>query len=160
MPMILHPGRFRLISLGACAALALAACATPPAGSPPPSAQTDLFEVEATYTGAISAAGAYLALPACGSPGASKVCSDGTVAGKITLAATTAAQAMSGAETLVLGCPLAQYVASTATPPTATCGIPVADQTAQQQALTAVQTAIAALTAAIPIITATGATAP
>jgi len=143
--------RKALIALGTLVAL-LSGCVSPPPGSPPPSAKTDLFEVEATFTGAISMAGAYVNLPACGLPNSPKVCKDPGIAGKIDLAVTSATAALATAERLILGCTAVQYVAATATPPTGACGQPVADQTAQQQALTAVQSAVNALQAAIPII--------
>ncbi len=138
-------------------ALIIGACTTPPAGSPASSPQADLFEAEATYTGAVSMAGAYLSLPACGTATSPKVCKDSAAAAKIVLAVTASDQALATAETLILGCAVSQYVAATATPPTATCGMPVADETAQAQALTAVTTAISALQAAIPLIQSTGA---
>jgi len=143
-----------LITLGAMALLA--ACASPPAGSPPPSAKTDLFEVEATFTGAVSMAGAYVSLPSCGLPAAPKVCKDSGIASRIGLSVDSATAALRTAETLILGCPATQYVASAATPPTASCGLPIADGNAQQQALTAVQAAVSALQSAIPIIQSSG----
>ncbi len=136
-------------------ALILAAC-TPstvaPATSAPPSAQTQLFESEATFTGAAGMAGAYVSLPVCGSAGASKVCKDPATAANVVLGVDSAKVALGTAETLILGCPLVQYVASTATPQTASCGQPVADQNAQSQALTALTAAISTLQAAVPLI--------
>jgi len=140
-------------AVGLAAMGLLAACASPPAGSPPPSANADLFTAEATFTGAVSLAGAYVNLAVCGQVASPKVCSDPAITAKIRLAVTEATTALGTAETLILGCPMAAYVGSTATPPTASCGVPVANQTAQQQALTALETAITALESAVPIIT-------
>lgn len=147
-----------ILAAGALAfgTMVLAACTSPPPGSPPPSAKTQLFEAEATFTGAASMAGAYIGLPACGSAGAPKACKDPAVAANVVTGVNAAHAALTTAEPLVLGCPLAQYIGSIATPPTATCGLPVADQNAQAQALTAVTTAISALQAAIPIIQSSG----
>ncbi len=143
--------------IATCLVLALlAACSTPTTTSPPPSAKTDLFAVEATFTAATGLAGAYVNLPACGTAASPAICKNAGIASKVVLAVDSAKAALGTAEVLILGCPVAQYVASTATPPTATCGQPVADQTAQQQAVTAVQTAITALQAAIPILQSSG----
>jgi len=145
----------RFFALALCVVLAsslLAACASPPAGAPPPSAKAILFDVEAGFTGAAVTAAAYVSLPSCDGPAAPKVCKDSAIAAKVALGIDSAKAALSTAETLVLGCSAVQYVAATATPPAASCGQPVADQTAQNQAITAAQAAIDALQAALPIL--------
>jgi hypothetical protein len=143
------------------AALSLTACnllqeSSPSTSASSPSAQNILFETEASFTGALAGAAAYSNLQDCSTPNAPKVCKDSGVAEKIVLAVKGAQISLATAETLILGCSKEQYVAATSTPPTATCGKPVADETAKEQAVTAAKLAVADLTAAIPIIEQTG----
>lgn len=112
---------FGLLVLGACAAPLI----TPPAPATPAQA---VYEAAGAYAGALSIAVAYRNLPACGSTGATAVCSDPTVVAKLRAADTSAEAMLRAAEVVV----------------SATPALPV---NVQQQAVLASQLAVQALTA-------------
>lgn len=87
----------------------LAACGT----ATPAQYQNDLNIIRNSVTLAESAASIYVALPACGSPGASAICSDPDVVAKIRDAATKVNTALDAAQKAVDA-----YTASTSNDPT------------------------------------------
>lgn len=71
--------------------LLLAACATG-------NGQADFLKAEAGYTAVLQAAARYVALPRCGSAGATQVCSDQKIVDKIRPAANSADATVQAAE--------------------------------------------------------------
>lgn len=80
------------LPLLACAML-LAACASDP--------QAQFVQAEASYTVLLQSAASYVALPRCGSPGATQVCSDQKVVNQIRPAANSAQASVIAAENTV-----------------------------------------------------------
>lgn len=110
-----------LLVLGACASPLV----TPPAPKSPAQA---VYEAAGGYAAALSVAVAYRNLPACGSAGATVVCSDPKVLAKLRAADDSAEALLHGAETVV-------------------AAKPAQPMNVQQQAVIASQLAVQALTA-------------
>lgn len=125
----------------------LSACSAPATTGP---TQSDLLMAEDGYQAALIGAAAYSGLPACGA--GATLCRDPAVVSDIALAETSASVAFVQAETAILGCPLAQWRASQAVPPTAACGLPLAGQDGQTQALTAVKAVVLTLVGVVPAV--------
>ena len=131
--------------------LPLAACPSVGPTAKPITPAQSLFAAESVFTGVAIAAEAYVSLPACG--GTATICSDPKQVPNIAKGLVAARDAFSAAEIAVLGCTASSFAGSKATPPTATCGTPITDQTQAQALITAATLAAATVQSAVPVLT-------